>query len=207
MSGAAAPVVRFEQFLAANELRSLVEFVMDDECSFVASRVMEGETRTGVVNRELRRSRVLDDVGAFEPLFASRLTATLPEACRLLGIEPFQPDRIEMQIAVYDDGGFFGRHRDADPAQLPSRTLTFVYFFFCGARRFRGGELRLYHVGGPTTIVPEQNVLVVFPSRMLHEVLPVDCPSRAFADCRFTVTGWLHRNTASPIDGSPRAGA
>jgi Rps23 Pro-64 3,4-dihydroxylase Tpa1-like proline 4-hydroxylase len=207
MSGNAAPVVRFEQFLVTNELESLVQFVVAHERSFVASRVMEGESPAGIVNRALRQSRVLNDPGAFEPLFAARLSAAMPEARRVLGIEPFRLDRIEMQIAAYEDGGFFGRHRDTDPAHVPSRTLTFVYFFFCGERRFRGGELRLYHVGGPTTIVPEQNVLVIFPSGMLHEVLPVDSPSRAFADCRFTITGWLHRDTAGPAPDPSRASA
>jgi SM-20-related protein len=35
--------------------------------------------------------------------------------------------------------------------------------------------------------------LVVFPSRYLHEVLPVSCPSQTFADSRFTINGWVRR--------------
>jgi len=190
-------LARFEPFLAQPELDSLVQFVIAREQSLVPSRVMEGASPAGMVNRELRRSRVLNDIGGFESLFAAHLTARLPDIFGILGIDAFRLQGIEMQLAAYEDGGFFGRHRDTDANHAPSRTLTFVYFFFCGARRFRGGELRLYHVGGVTTIVPEQNVLVVFPSRMLHEVLPVECPSKVFADGRFTITGWLHRNMAT----------
>src|SRR6184192_3632415 len=42
-------------------------------------------------------------------------------------------------------------------------------------------------------IVPRQNQLVAFPSCLAHEITLVDCPSRAFADSRFTVNGWFHR--------------
>jgi Rps23 Pro-64 3,4-dihydroxylase Tpa1-like proline 4-hydroxylase len=43
------------------------------------------------------------------------------------------------------------------------------------------------------TLTPPQNSIVFFPSSYLHEVMPVSCPSRAFADSRLTVNGWLHR--------------
>jgi Rps23 Pro-64 3,4-dihydroxylase Tpa1-like proline 4-hydroxylase len=35
--------------------------------------------------------------------------------------------------------------------------------------------------------------IVFFPSSTEHEVLRVRVPSRAFADGRFTITGWIHR--------------
>ncbi|MGB8690572.1 MAG: proline hydroxylase, partial [Microcoleus sp.] len=34
---------------------------------------------------------------------------------------------------------------------------------------------------------------VFFLSRYMHEVLPVSCPSKAFADSRFTINGWVRR--------------
>jgi Rps23 Pro-64 3,4-dihydroxylase Tpa1-like proline 4-hydroxylase len=41
--------------------------------------------------------------------------------------------------------------------------------------------------------VPQQNQIVFFPCSVLHEITPVECPSRAFADSRFTLNGWLHK--------------
>jgi Rps23 Pro-64 3,4-dihydroxylase Tpa1-like proline 4-hydroxylase len=43
------------------------------------------------------------------------------------------------------------------------------------------------------TIVPQQNQAVFFLSSLAHEITPVECPSGAFADSRFTVNGWFHR--------------
>src|SRR5262249_31605223 len=132
VSSVIAASARFEKFLGATELGLLRRFVVAHERAFVWSRVMEGESAAGVVNRDLRRSRVLDDMGDIEALFASRLAASLPEAARRLGMAAFPPSRIEMQIAGYHDGGFFGRHRDTDPDHFPSRALTFVYFVYSG---------------------------------------------------------------------------
>lgn len=33
--------------------------------------------------------------------------------------------------------------------------------------------------------------IIFFLSRYMHEVLPVKCPSRNFADSRFTINGWI----------------
>ena len=43
---------------------------------------------------------------------------------------------------------------------------------------------------------PLHNSLVIFHSRMTHEVRPVRCPSRKFADGRFSVNCWFRRNLA-----------
>jgi Rps23 Pro-64 3,4-dihydroxylase Tpa1-like proline 4-hydroxylase len=42
-------------------------------------------------------------------------------------------------------------------------------------------------------VEPRNNSIVFFLSRYLHEVLPVSCPSKAFADSRFTINGWVRR--------------
>jgi Rps23 Pro-64 3,4-dihydroxylase Tpa1-like proline 4-hydroxylase len=34
---------------------------------------------------------------------------------------------------------------------------------------------------------------VLFPSSLVHEILPVQCSSRKFADSRFTLNGWFRR--------------
>jgi Rps23 Pro-64 3,4-dihydroxylase Tpa1-like proline 4-hydroxylase len=117
--------------------------------------------------------------------------------------EPFQVTRDETQITASNDGDFFRWHTDNGSQEVASREITFVYFFHREPKRFCGGELRIYDSRRegdgfvPTqnyrAIVPQQNQLVVFPSSLAHEITPVECLSRAFADSRFTVNGWLHR--------------
>ena len=70
-------------------------------------------------------------------------------------------------------------------------------------RRFSGGELRIFDnavIDGssvPTDrsqlISPRMDVAVLFPSSDEHELLPVRVPSKRFADSRFAITGWIHR--------------
>jgi len=114
---------------------------------------------------------------------------------------------VEAQITASNDGDFFGAHCDDAQELIASRRLTFVYFFHGEPRQFEGGELRLhdsrgsephtgtgsYQTGSYQTIVPQQNQIVFFPCSMLHEITPVECSSRAFADSRLTLNGWLHK--------------
>src|SRR5262249_43819742 len=106
------------------------------------------------------------------------------------------------QLTASNDGDFFRPHNDNTQADAPSRAVTFVYFFHREPKRFAGGELLLYDwrlendypapVALRKTISPEQNTIVFFSSECLHEVRRVTCPTRAFADSRFTLNGWIH---------------
>jgi SM-20-related protein len=42
------------------------------------------------------------------------------------------------------------------------------------------------------------NTFVVFPSWVLHEVLPVSCPTKQFIDSRFALNFWLWRRKPAP---------
>jgi Rps23 Pro-64 3,4-dihydroxylase Tpa1-like proline 4-hydroxylase len=109
--------------------------------------------------------------------------------------------RVEIQLTASGDGDYFRLHHDSDDTS--TRELSFVYFFYAEPRGFSGGELRIYDADviegerAPTDrsqmISPRQDVLVVFPSRNEHELLPVRVPSKAFENSRFTVNGWIHR--------------
>src|SRR5262249_9445034 len=102
-----------------------------------------------------------------------------------------------------NDGDFFHFHSDNASERVSSRYLTFVYFFHREPQQFEGGELRIHDArlagesyvseGSYQPIVPRQNQIVFFPCELMHEITPVECPSRLFADSRFTVNGWLRR--------------
>jgi len=123
----------------------------------------------------------------------------LPAVLEQLGMEEFAITRTEVQMTASNDGDFFRPHCDDAQELVAARRITFVYFFHREPRPFEGGELRLHdslggrHVSGGSyqTIVPRQNQIVFFPCSVLHEITPVECPSKAFADSRFTLNGWL----------------
>jgi SM-20-related protein len=109
---------------------------------------------------------------------------------------------VEAQLTASNDGEFFRPHNDNAHEALERREMTFVYYFHCEPKGFRGGGLRIYEsplapvpgIDAPhATMPPRQNQVVFFPSHLMHEVRPTHVSSRAFADSRFTVNGWLHR--------------
>jgi len=162
----------------------------------------------GTIDYEHRRSRVLMDLGKHQEVILERIRGVLPRVLDQLGIEEFPVVHAEAQITASNDGDFFGVHSDDAQEIIASRRITFVYFFHREPCQFGGGELRLYDSrvsdeqqpganghdnGSYQTVVPQQNQIVFFPCAAWHEITPVECPSGAFADSRFTLNGWLHQ--------------
>ncbi|MGW3448810.1 2OG-Fe(II) oxygenase [Streptomyces sp. NPDC001076] len=189
------------EFLTETERRELLEHVIGAESRFSAATILPHGKGAEVVDERIRRSVTLDGLGRFGDLLAQRVKEQLEAVRSRLDLPAFPLGRIELQATACGDGDYFRLHHDSDGDD--TRELTFVYFFFSEPRRFSGGELRIFETKAqdgeliPTdrsqTIVPRGNLAVFFPSRHDHEVLPVRVPSRAFADSRFSITGWIHR--------------
>jgi SM-20-related protein len=191
----------FEEFLAPEEWRPLLQFAADQEPQFQGSRVISPQSDQGVADPNYRRSRVLFQPGRFEALMAERLRFYFPRILAALKIPPFVIKQFEVQLTASNDGEFFRMHND-NSTQV-GRAITFVLFFFAEPQAFSGGTLRLYDtrsVNGQLTatrsfveITPRQNMIVFFPSHFLHEVTTISCPDRTFGSSRFTLNGWIHR--------------
>jgi Rps23 Pro-64 3,4-dihydroxylase Tpa1-like proline 4-hydroxylase len=198
-----AKSVVLDEFLSPQELEELTRFALAQEAEFRTSEVVAPAADEGIVNYEHRRSRVLMDLGRYEDLMLQRIKSALPQVLRKLGMEEFTVAGAECQITASNDGDFFRFHSDNGSERVASRRLTFVYFFHREPRQFAGGALRIHDArledgayvseGSYQTIMPRQNQIVFFPCELLHEITPVECSSRAFADSRFTLNGWLHR--------------
>jgi hypothetical protein len=196
------PIVILDEFLVADELDGLLRYALASRQSFIHSEVTRADGGSGE-DLGHRRSRVLFDTGPFQPVFQRRIMGALPGVLRSLGLAPFPVNSLEIQLTASNDQEFFQPHIDSDKGELSARELTFVYFFHREPRRFGGGELRIFETrvsDDPPTpserfelVYPLQNNIVFFPSYFLHEILPVICPSRDFADSRFTVNGWCRR--------------
>jgi Rps23 Pro-64 3,4-dihydroxylase Tpa1-like proline 4-hydroxylase len=197
-----AQCVVLDEFLAPQELEELVHYTLQHETDFQNSGVVSPNGDAGMIDYDHRRSQVLMDLGRHEQVILERIQAVLPRVLDQLGMEPFPVTRTEAQITASNDGDFFGMHSDDGHEITAGRRLTFVYFFHREPRQFQGGELRLHDwceggepygsAGSYQRIVPQPNQIVFFPCSVLHEITPVECLSRAFADSRFTLNGWLH---------------
>ncbi len=195
--------VVLDEFLAPQELEELTRFTLEHEADFASSEVVSPSHDDGVVNYDHRRSRVLMDLEQHENIMLERIKTVLPDILQKLGMEDFPISQVEAQITASNDGDYFHFHSDNGSGPVASRHLTFVYFFHHEPKQFDGGELRIHDArleqgtyvseGTYQTIVPQQNQIVFFPCEMLHEITPVECPSRRFADSRFTLNGWLRR--------------
>ncbi|MGA6980541.1 MAG: 2OG-Fe(II) oxygenase [Candidatus Sulfotelmatobacter sp.] len=198
-----AQCVVLDEFLAPQEVEELIRFTLAREKDFRTSEVVSPSGVPGMTDYNHRRSRVLCELGAQEELILKRVRSVLPRILDQLGMEELPVKSSEVQITASNDGDFFLAHCDDSREIIASRRLTFVYFFHREPCQFQGGELRLHDstsgsghpiaAGSYQTIVPQQNQIVFFPCSTLHEITPVQCRSRAFADSRFTVNGWLHQ--------------
>lgn len=179
-----ALAVRIGGLLPSARVAALLEATLAKERWFV-------DASTGGRD-DHRQAQVLytpDDVAAE---VVERVRHWAPIAARALGRELDPAARIECQLTAHQHGGYYKKHTDDDGSEAAARALSYAYYFHRLPRGFRGGELCLY--GRSEAVVePKVNELIVFASVLAHEVRAVEVPSRAFADARFTVNGWLRQ--------------
>lgn len=192
-----APVIMLEEFLVAEELAELMEFVDRHRRDFAVTSVV-GANGDSKIDVDYRRSRVLYDLGRYRDIFVDRILTHLPRVLDGLEHPNFRASEVEVQLTATANGGFFRKHNDNGADSLHGRRITFVYFFHREPKPFVGGEFCIYGrnaVNGrnrSARITPAQNQMLFFISDYVHEVLPVRCLSNDFCDSRFTVNGWIH---------------
>jgi SM-20-related protein len=188
--------VQIDNFFTTEEYNRLLEYVIDKESSFVPT-----STSTNDVN--YRRSMVLYSFPELSGIVLNRIQKLVPDIISKLGLMPFSVSQIESQMTAHNDGNYYKIHNDNGSSETATRELTYVYYFYYEPKPFSGGELLIYdskvennlYVNAESfrTIEPRNNSIVFFLSRYMHEVLHVNCPSKAFVDSRFTINGWVRR--------------
>jgi SM-20-related protein len=198
--GIAPPIISYyvqiDQFLDAKDHQRLLKFVLQQEKNFVSTSTSTGDL-------DYRKSIVLYAFPEFSQLINQKIQAVFPEVLKHLDLPPFEIQQIEAQLTGHNDGNYYKVHNDSGSPDTATRELTYVYYFNREPKAFSGGELRIYdtqvknnyYTQAETfhTIEPRNNSIVFFLSRYMHEVMPIACPSRAFADSRFTINGWVRR--------------
>lgn len=187
---------QIDNFLTPAEKNKLIKYVLAKESEFVS-------TSTSTNAQDYRRSMVLHSFPEFSTLMVNRIKGILPDVLRKLNIPSFPLGDIESQLTTHNDNNFYKLHNDSGSPDTASRFFTYVYYFYREPKAFSGGELLIYdskvennfYVAADTfrTVEPRNNSIVFFLSRYMHEVLTVSCPSKAFADSRFTINGWVRK--------------
>jgi SM-20-related protein len=196
----------FENFLLKKELAALLKYTLSREADFLSSLVEYQGPDEEAVSHKYRRSRVLYDLGSYRNLIIAPISNRLPEVLEKLSHPSFPVSSIEAEITASNDGDFFRRHSDNTEEPIREREISYVYYFHREPKGFTGGQLRIYdsrfengrYVAADSfkTIFPRQNRIVFFPSSLVHELSPVHCRSRSFADSRFTLNGWVRKKNS-----------
>ncbi|MEB3292919.1 MAG: 2OG-Fe(II) oxygenase [Synechococcales bacterium] len=192
-----APYVIVPSLLPPTEWLRLLAYVAQQEANFVPTSTMTGEL-------DYRKSWVLYDFPEWRDRLVETVQILLPQVLQRLGLEPFVPEQVEIQLTAHNHGNYYKIHNDNGNEEVARRVISYVYYFHRTPKPYQGGELKLYDLVDQDgmyqageqgiTIAPPNNSLVLFPSYIMHEVLPVDCPSGNFLDSRFTLNGWVRRS-------------
>jgi SM-20-related protein len=200
----APPHVLIPDFMTAAELEKVLAFTMTHADAFQNSGVHDAPNQGfAPSNYRIRSSRVLDGPanGALAAMMMPKLQELMPKLWSQLGINPLPLNAMECQVTAHGDGDFFATHTDNGTPEIAHRQISYVYYFHREPKQFSGGHLNLYHTlfqNGYGTcgrraadIDPPRNGLIIFPTFIYHEVSPIRSASRAFADQRLTLNGWL----------------
>jgi SM-20-related protein len=198
-----------DEFLPPQYVEPVMAWVIDQRHQFSPSKVMSPSATSGAEDAAFRRSKVMFQPGPVRELFERRLLTVVDSVRAALRLPHVPLAGIELQVTASNDGDFFRCHNDNAVTVVAARSLTFVYFLHREPKPYQGGHLTLYETTRQDghalpgeelmDIKPVRNRMVFFPSHLMHEVRPVRCPSKAFADSRFTINGWYHTSPRSAV--------
>ena len=191
--------VKIENFLTQAENQKILASVIKLEGYFEKST-----TSLNLNETNFRQSKVLHLAPISKARISNRIKLVLPQVLSKLSHQIFPIAKIEGQVTAHNHGHYYHAHNDNGMPEVAKREITYVYYFYQQPKKFSGGELVLYdgkidnnyytQANSFKKIAPINNTIIFFPSHYWHEVLPVNCPSKTFADSRFTINGWIWRN-------------
>jgi len=196
-----AVYLKFDDFLTLEENKQFLDIALQRKADFARAEVGDE-----IQNIDVRQSFFMtsESFPKGAELIVSKILKVVPEVIKFLNKPQFRVSKIEVQLTIHKDCCFYKLHTDNDPPGIGdcTREITYVYYLYREPKSFYGGELRIYDTqianhsfrinGNFKEIQPQNNSIVFFDSRCLHEVMPVSCSSKSFEDSRFTINGWIH---------------
>jgi Rps23 Pro-64 3,4-dihydroxylase Tpa1-like proline 4-hydroxylase len=215
-----APFVVIKNFLPRSFHETLLPFVLSVQDKLEPAKV-SGLDGQGAYNPDMRESLELPGECDVKTRFGAHIGEILPAIIPRLHVPPFEIGNMDVKVRAYLDGHFFKVHMDSPPQvdKICRRKVSFTYFFHNLPRGYTGGDLLLFDThlernrfttSGFTSIAPEDNLLVLFPSPYYHSVVPVSCPSKLYVNSRFVINGHVSSprapgDSATPDAGEPQA--
>ena len=151
-----------------------------------------------IYNKDRTKSKLLTLIDKnFKNMKFGEILESFVFPINLLG----QTNTHESQVSRYgDQGQAYKWHQDAFVANN-ERLITLVYYFNKEPKKYKGGEIQFtrspIHDGKIVdknetniTITPENNMMVIFGSKVAHTVLPTTSP-KTFDSGRFSVNIWV----------------
>lgn len=200
-------VCRIPRLLGESVAGELLERVI----SIPQEELAPARVRNDELDPSIRRSRTRHRFAV--PELTTVIETLLDRLEQILGLSCWGT-LARYNLNVHNDGDFYRPHQDVSsraPAGDLEKVLTFVYYLHRTPVPFTGGALRIFDAAAPVhaegTLTaqdctyrdwpPEHDSIIFFRPTALHEVRPVSCPSKSYADSRFAINGWLCRPTSS----------
>ncbi len=200
LAGRFLPHCIVPDWLGETQATRLLAFGLAAEARFTPTRLNDhgpGGSNAGRLDAAVRQSCVLKDLGTFTGQLRRKALALQDGLETAFDMQHTPANSTQIEMVAHGDGAFYQPHTDTYTGDeyTPGgrRRLTMVYYLHRRPRRFSGGRLRLFDLGGEQSIEiePTHDSLVVFPSSARHEVETISCPGGVFADGRFAVNIWL----------------
>jgi len=195
LAGQFLPHRIFPGWLGETAAARLLAYSLAAEARFTPTKL--ADHGAGRLDDVVRHSSVLKDLGTFAGPLRRKALALQAGLETAFDIQHTPANSTQMEMVAHGDGAFYRPHTDTFTGDeyTPGgrRRMTMVYYLHRKPRRFAGGRLRLFDLGGEQSIEiePTHDSLLVFPSSARHEVETISCPDGAFADSRFAVNIWL----------------
>lgn len=179
-----------DEFLPREVLELFLKEIAMLELQLSAGMAMQGGRRT---MSEIKRNRTVNLASdhpiarRFRECFWCREMKTLIQGqTNRIYQNMFHPRNEKVQLSVYNDGDFYGPHKDG-------KSVTVNFFLYGDPKKFEGGDL-LLRTGDQTRIIEcINNRLLMFDGMTLHEVTPIRCSSGEYPDSRFSIQYWANR--------------
>lgn len=167
-------------------------FLTSEECDKIKAQWKDEEVIDAMVNNSEVRGKKEDlrksSINFLKPGVNDWIYDRLSQACIQANSNRFKFDikgfQTELQLAKYEDGGFFDWHMDFGSGDISNRKLS-ITVQLSDPSDYEGGNLQFLvnqnHVDAPR----DKGTAIIFPSFFPHRVMPVS------KGCRMSVVGWI----------------
>lgn len=196
------PHLIIDDFLGGEVIDALLQHVISNEGNFVDTSVSTGKNdNSNHVDVNWRISRVLQDFGSLKKNIKQKFIDVLPIAIQKLRTDEFNLEWLELELVAHGDKAFYKTHIDTSTNRNAEtvRVITAVYYFHSQPKVFFGGQLRILPLrhNVPDSkfldVEPINDRLLLFPSWVPHQVLPVKLEANNFIDSRFAINCWYRK--------------